>query len=1198
MLAADIHVGAVYFEPAGGQDQIPNTFQISFNGGAAGTQLTQVVIDQDKAGDGLTIGDTFFDTAPGGQGSFASHPFQLVDQGGVTSYSVSVVDGGTKMILDFQGFDAGEKFVFSIDVDEEGFNGSSNAVAEGNEFEGSRLTASFVAPHYQDDQVTATFYDFFDQNFAGSGLTNLPNDNYLLPNDPPGAAKDPVFTAGAVDQLTQTALPSDIAGTVYEDVNLNNSLDGADHGIGNVSLTLLALQNGSYVSTGLTTTTDAQGHYKFSNLVPGSYRVVETQPSGYLSVGAQAGNINGVTDGAVLNADTLTDIVLLGGEHSVQNNFGEYQPVSISGFVDVDITGVCTDDPNNQRLPDVTINLFDAQHQFVATTTTDANGQFSFANLKPGEYSLEEVQPAGYLTVGADAGTAGGIVDPSGDKITHIVLVGGQSSTGNEFCETPPASISGNVASFPNGNCEDFSQGTAIAGVTINLFDAGHNLVATTTTDNNGHYSFVNLMPGNYSVEELQPGGYLSIDADPGSAGGIADPGGDKITGIDLLGGQTAIDNDFCEAPPACLEGYVYADTNNNGVFDVGDKALAGVTMQLLDANGKPTGVTTVTDATGFYEFCNLFPGTYGVSETQPSGYLQGTNTPGDAGGTVIADTITGAVLTGGIEAQNYNFGEILPAKISGFVFQDGAAVETPNGQTPNAQSILAGKTGQLDPTDKRLPGVIIQLGDAGGNLLHDANGNVIQTVTDANGYYEFTGLMPGTYSVFEVQPNGYISGINTVGTSGGVAPKPGSTLSPAMLDVLGDRPYDAIVFVPLPAGTQSLSNNFSEVLITSTPPFTPPLTPPPPGTIPFVPFGPPGMPSTIPGGPGTVSMSPPPAMYYGDLGYSGSLPQGYSWHLSVIDGGRPRGDAVQQGYLYSVSEVSSSVFVEASSTLNQGRWMLPGGENGEPRIIPFGRPGSIPIAGDFNGDGAAEVGVFYQGQWFIDLNGNGRWDNDDLWASLGKQGDKPVTGDWDGDGKTDIGIFGKSWEGDPRAAAAEPGLPDPQNAPNGSRKNMPPVPSQATTGWRSLRRTDKTQARSDLIDHVFYFGAPSDIPVTGDWNGDGVDTIGVFNNGVWILDVNGDGHWSPGETMIELGQGGDIPVVGDWDGDGVDDLGVYRDGVFMLDSNHDHVLDAQDKVFELGGSSDKPVVGDWDGDGRDDVGVYRDNGATTWKSL
>jgi len=261
-----------------------------------------------------------------------------------------------------------------------------------------------------------------------------------------------------------------------------------------------------------------------------------------------------------------------------------------------------------------------------------------------------------------------------------------------------------------------------------------------------------------------------------------------------------------------------------------------------------------------------------------------------------------------------------------------------------------------------------------------------------------------------------------------------------------------------------------------------------------------------------------------------------------------------------------------------------------EARQLQFGLAGGIPVTGDFDGDGISEVGVFFDGIWFLDLNGNGIWDDADLWARLGKAGDVPVTGDWDGDGKTDIGIFGPSWSGDARAIAAEPGLPDGDNQTTGRYKNLPPEPEEATVGWRTMKRSAGGKFRADLIDHVFQYGTAGDRAVAGDLNGDGVTNIGLFRDGIWYLDADGNGQWSAGDVYVErLGGAGDLPVVGDFNGDGVDDLGVYRDGTWLLDTNGDHTLDSHDKVFELGGPYDKPVVGDFNGDGVDQIGVYRD---------
>ena len=52
------------------------------------------------------------------------------------------------------------------------------------------------------------------------------------------------------------------------------------------------------------------------------------------------------------------------------------------------------------------------------------------------------------------------------------------------------------------------------------------------------------------------------------------------------------------------------------------------------------------------------------------------------------------------------------------------------------------------------------------------------------------------------------------------------------------------------------------------------------------------------------------------------------------------------------------------------------------------------------------------------------------------------------------------------------------------------------------------------------------DIPVVGDWNGSGTTKIGVFRNGVWYLDTNGDNKWDTGDAAISFGMAGDKPIV------------------------------------------------------------------------
>jgi hypothetical protein len=263
--------------------------------------------------------------------------------------------------------------------------------------------------------------------------------------------------------------------------------------------------------------------------------------------------------------------------------------------------------------------------------------------------------------------------------------------------------------------------------------------------------------------------------------------------------------------------------------------------------------------------------------------------------------------------------------------------------------------------------------------------------------------------------------------------------------------------------------------------------------------------------------------------------------------------------------------------------WVVPD-ESAQPQI--FGIRRGIPVAGDFNGDGFSEIGVFVDGQWFIDLNGNGQWDEEDLWAKLGYRGDQPVVGDWDGDGKDDIGVFGVAWSGDPQAVRREPGLPDRQNDTKGAekKKNLPPQPDETTDVRRDIRLGARGRTRSDVIDHVFLFGATGHQAIVGDWNGDGISNLGVFDNGVWYLDQNGDGEFTAKDREAVFGQEGDVPIVGDFNGDGIDEIGILSNGRLVLDVNRNFRVDEGDQVIAVERRPGRPVVGDWNGDGKDEV--------------
>ncbi len=225
-----------------------------------------------------------------------------------------------------------------------------------------------------------------------------------------------------------------------------------------------------------------------------------------------------------------------------------------------------------------------------------------------------------------------------------------------------------------------------------------------------------------------------------------------------------------------------------------------------------------------------------------------------------------------------------------------------------------------------------------------------------------------------------------------------------------------------------------------------------------------------------------------------------------------------------------------------------------------FELSGAIRVRGDFNGDGAIEQGLFLDGQWFIDLNGNDRWDRDDLWVHCGTAGDLPITGDWDGDGKTDIGVVGRAWLGDDDAVALEPGLPDADN-PN-QHPSRVASPAHRKLPRVVLHRTAHALPQAAIVAHVMTLGEIGDLPVVGDFNGDGIDNIGVFRQGVWLLDSDGDGRFTRADRRVQLGEAGDRPLIVDLDADSIVELGVERTDGRWFDRRHDGALSKVDDSF------------------------------------
>ncbi len=154
------------------------------------------------------------------------------------------------------------------------------------------------------------------------------------------------------------------------------------------------------------------------------------------------------------------------------------------------------------------------------------------------------------------------------------------------------------------------------------------------------------------------------------------------------------------------------------------------------------------------------------------------------------------------------------------------------------------------------------------------------------------------------------------------------------------------------------------------------------------------------------------------------------------------------------------------------------------------------------------------------------------------------------------------------------------RNGNPGSGNAATPGQFRRSNGFVYLRNTNDT----GIANTEFFYGQASDVPIAGDWNGDGIDTIGIYRNGTFFLRNSNSSGFA--DLQFPFGATGDIPIAGDWDGDGIDTVGIVRGNtIFLRNTNTAGNADVQ---FNYGTSTDTFITGDWNGDGVDTIGCFR----------
>ncbi|MFM1770300.1 MAG: hypothetical protein RJA22_2829, partial [Verrucomicrobiota bacterium] len=536
-----------------------------------------------------------------------------------------------------------------------------------------------------------------------------------------------------------------ISGSLFQDNDGDGIQDAGENFLSGVTVTLQYdfACDGTYENTTFrTTTTDANGYYVFKTLSNACYRVVITQPSNTVQTLDP--------DGAIKNNSTVEQAT--GGKLYPTNNFA-YQPVGTLAMGDtlyLDWNGDGDQDGGEDGIAGVEVWLYEDVNgnglidpetdALIATSVTSAGGVYGFSSLPATNYlvvvNTQDPQfPAGVLQVQDHDGVR--------DSVAVVALSTNLLTVDFGYQPDGNGSIGDTVHLDANRDGLWQTGEIGLAGITVTLYEdvdgngvitTNDAVVGTTTTDVLGNYLFTGLRAGRYLVDVNATDSDIPLDSYLNRY---------RCTSTDphlvTLGtGEAYLLADFGFAPPASIGDFVFYDLNGNGSQDWADPGIAGVTVLLYldaDTNGVPDGPplsTQVTDASGFYRFTDLSAGSYMVQVVPPTGYSLTADPDRDgvaAGDNSVPglpapdnyDSYIALGLGSAYSGADFGFQPLVPAQVGDYVWLD------------------ADGDGVQDAGEPGLAGVTVRITNGSQSFTN---------TTDLDGYYYFTGLSDGTWTV------------------------------------------------------------------------------------------------------------------------------------------------------------------------------------------------------------------------------------------------------------------------------------------------------------------------------------------------------------------------------------------------------------------------------------------------------------------
>lgn len=396
--------------------------------------------------------------------------------------------------------------------------------------------------------------DYIDSNGAVTSFIVEWSKDGLVGNDHSVSDTDVIGTQIVAEQ-EQKVNNGEVSGTVWAENDYNGLFATDEAKLQDITVQLIS-DNGTVVATAQT---NKLGQYDFTGLAPGNYYVKFTSQSfvGYNAVPDGGNSIVQQASKGINDSYAQTPVFALTYNDVLEKSFGVYVPSTVSGFAwdDANQNGIY--DNREAKIANVTITLTDADGNSltdvygnpIAAVLTDANGNYSFTNVRP----RKEMK----LTL-----TSSDTVDISNARVSPIPTSGDVKLTNKAEKSIGMLEFNGAPTSATTEKSGSMLTSATIGEVYIN------SMTGTGITPVNAEYKNFALSANN-SIR-----GYVWVESD--------------YNGI--------------------LDGWHETQAD----IDIEEPVLNGVKVTLKNAAGA-TVATTYTDFAGYYEFRALKPGTYKV---------------------------------------------------------------------------------------------------------------------------------------------------------------------------------------------------------------------------------------------------------------------------------------------------------------------------------------------------------------------------------------------------------------------------------------------------------------------------------------------------------------------------------------------------------------------------------------------------------